>query len=234
MSSTRYFAFIPSAGIGLRSGAPIPKQYIALAGQPMLMYALNTFSKIEVINHIFIVVRPEDEYIDNLLSGFPEICGKSTVLFHGGTNRWESVLNGLRMTREEINDEDWVLVHDAVRPGLTCSLAKRLIHTLHDDPVGGLLALPVVDTLKSCDQGMKATRTIPNSGLWMAQTPQMFRYNLLLHALELSNPTTDEASAIEKLGLRPRVIEGSLENFKITVPSDLVLAELLLRNKSFD
>ena len=231
MSASRYFVFIPAAGIGVRVGSCIPKQYMPLFGQPMLMHILKTFIEITIISHIFVVVRPTDEYIADLLSAAPQLHRKVTVLFHGGSSRRESVLNGLKMAREQINDEDWILVHDAARPGLTCTLTEHLIHTLCTDPVGGLLALPVVDTLKTCDTHMRTIQTIPNSRLWMAQTPQMFRYKLLLHALEISNSATDEANAVEQLGLKPRLVEGSLYNLKVTLPNDLALVENFLRER---
>jgi 2-C-methyl-D-erythritol 4-phosphate cytidylyltransferase len=139
------------------------------------------------------------------------------------------VLNGLRALRGQLRDDDWILVHDAARPGLTTALIDRLVNDLHDDAVGGLLALPVVDTLKRSDAERRAQATVSREGLWAAQTPQMFSYELLCRALTQATDVTDEASAIEALGLRPKLVEGSPRNFKVTLPHDVALAELYLK-----
>jgi 2-C-methyl-D-erythritol 4-phosphate cytidylyltransferase len=138
-------------------------------------------------------------------------------------------LNGLEAMRDQIGDDDWVLVHDAARPGLTVALIDRLVDALHNDEIGGLLALPVVDTLKLSDTDSRAEATVPRDRLWAAQTPQMFRYALLRRALEQAVEVTDEASAVEALGLKPKLVEGSHRNFKITLPHDVALAELHLK-----
>jgi len=143
------------------------------------------------------------------------------------------VLNGLRAMRaqvqEAINDDDWVLVHDAARPGLSIGLIDKLIAVLRDDEVGGLLAMPVVDTLKRAGTAGRVEQTVARDRLWAAQTPQMFRYGLLLRALEQATAVTDEASAIEALGLQPKLVEGDARNFKVTLPHDVALAELYLK-----
>lgn len=232
-STSRHFALIPAAGVGLRLGNTLPKQYMPLAGKPMLQYALDTFTACKVIAHTFLVVSPNDDYIDDFLAVQPQLTGKLTVLRNGGATRQESVLNGLQDIRSQVDDADWILVHDAARPGLDDALLTRLIDALHDDPVGGLLALPVVDTLKrgSLNDGGRVEATISRHALWAAQTPQMFRYGLLRQALEHagSSNITDDAGAIEQLGLQPRLIEGSLRNLKVTLAHDIALAELFLK-----
>lgn len=226
MTVSRHFALIPAAGVGARMGTGNPKQYLRLAGKPMLRHVLDTFAASSSIAHVFVVVSADDGYIDAVVSGADE---RMTVLRCGGATRHESVLNGLQAMQAEVRNDDWVLVHDAARPGLTAALVDRLIDTLRDDPVGGLLALPVVDTLKRGSADMRIAATVPREQLWAAQTPQMFRYALLRRALETAESVTDEASAVEAIGLEPRLVEGSPRNFKVTLPHDVALAELYLK-----
>jgi 2-C-methyl-D-erythritol 4-phosphate cytidylyltransferase len=228
MTSPRHFALIPAAGVGARMGSAQPKQYAALAGKPMLQHVLDTFAAAQNIAHAFVVVGADDGYIGGLLAAAPHLAQRVTVLRNGGVTRHESVLNGLHAMREQVGDDDWVLVHDAARPGLTEALLDKLMLALHDDAVGGLLALPVVDTLKRSEDS-RAAATVPRNGLWAAQTPQMFRYALLKSALEQADDVTDEASAIEALGLQPKLVEGSQRNFKVTLPHDIDLANLYLK-----
>jgi 2-C-methyl-D-erythritol 4-phosphate cytidylyltransferase len=226
-SSQRHFALIPAAGIGSRMAAAQPKQYLPLAGKPMLLHALETLAAMPSIAHTFVIVSPEDGYIDAV---WPQhVGGRASLLRAGGPTRHQSVLNGLHAMRDMAAEDDWVLVHDAARPGLTSELVERLIETLHGDPVGGLLALPIVDTLKRSDAENRVDTTVPRNALWAAQTPQMFRYGLLRRALQEATEVTDEASAIEALGLRPLLVEGSPRNLKVTLPHDVALAELYLK-----
>lgn len=229
MSVSRHFALIPAAGVGARMGAATPKQYLRLAGKPMLQHVLETFARSAEIAHTYVVVSAEDPYIDELAARLEHARERFSVLRHGGATRRESVLNGLNAVRGEVREQDWVLVHDAARPGLTPELVARLVETLREDPVGGLLALPVVDTLKRGDAAGRAQATVSREQLWAAQTPQMFRYALLRRALEAAPDVTDEAGAIEALGLQPRLVEGSPRNFKVTLPHDVALAELHLK-----
>ncbi len=227
--SARNFALVPAAGIGARMGAEAPKQYLRLAGKPMLQHVLETFVRAEQIAHTFVVVSAADSYIDDIAHQLQGAGERFSILRTGGATRRESVLNGLDAVRERLDDLDWMLVHDAARPGLTPALVAHLIAALHDDPVGGLLALPVVDTLKRSDASGRAQATVAREQLWAAQTPQMFRYALLRKALESAPDVTDEAGAIEALGLQPRLVEGSPRNFKVTLPHDVALAELHLK-----
>ncbi|AKU20267.1 2-C-methyl-D-erythritol 4-phosphate cytidylyltransferase [Massilia sp. NR 4-1] len=220
----RYFALIPAAGVGARMAAATPKQYLALGGRPMLAHTLQAFLGSELIAHTYVVVSAEDGYIDAIVppSGV-------TVLRCGGATRMDSVLNGLRALRDVAADGDMVLVHDAARPGLTPELIRKLIEEVGANPAGGLLALPVVDTVKSTRGG--AVATIPRDGMWLAQTPQMFSYALLLRALSSApdaSAITDDASAVEMLGLSPQLVEGHPRNLKVTLPSDIRIAEMYL------
>jgi len=220
----RYFALIPAAGVGARMAAGGPKQYLPIAGKPMLRHALDAFLGSALIAHTYVVVSPGDGQIDALV---PE--AGVTVLRCGGATRMDSVQNALRALRDEILETDWVLVHDAARPGLTPALIARLIAGVGADPVGGLLALPVVDTVKRA--GPDGVTTLARDRLWLAQTPQMFRYKLLSDALGAApdaNAITDDASAIEALGLSPKLVEGDPRNLKVTLPRDIGIAEMYL------
>lgn len=234
MPPPRYFALIPAAGVGARMGADTPKQYARLAGKAMLRHVLDTFAAHAAIEHIFVVVSGGDGYIDDTIrddqtGAGTALAGRVTVLRDGGDTRRQSVLNGLLAMRPQIGDDEWVLVHDAARPGLSAALLDRLLANVRNDDVGGLLALPVVDTLKRSDSDGRACATVPRTGLWSAQTPQMFRYGLLKKALEACTDVTDEAGAIEALGLTPKLVQGSARNMKVTLPGDLALAELYLK-----
>ena len=221
----RYFALIPAAGVGARMGAGTPKQYLKLGGKPMLRHTLDAFLSSDLIAHTFVVVSPDDPYIDAITPSHGV-----TVLRCGGASRKESVRNGLAVLASTLAPSDWVLVHDAARPGLTAELIAKLIAGTGDHPAGGLLALPVVDTVKRCIEG-EACGTVPRNNLWLAQTPQMFRYQLLREALSADadpNTITDDASAVEALGLTPKLVEGHPRNLKVTLPDDIRIAEMYL------
>jgi 2-C-methyl-D-erythritol 4-phosphate cytidylyltransferase len=222
MSQPRYVALIPAAGVGARMGAHCPKQYLPLAGQPMLRHTVEAFLNSPLIEHTYVVVSADDAYVDEVLGDLAGV----TVLRCGGATRKDSVLNGLQALRQQLAADDWVLVHDAARPGLTPALIQKLIGAIGDNPVGGLLALPVVDTVKRLDSGQ--VQTVPRDGLWLAQTPQMFRYALLERALREVAEVTDEASAIEAIGQTPQLVAGDACNLKVTQPADVALAELFL------
>jgi 2-C-methyl-D-erythritol 4-phosphate cytidylyltransferase len=229
MNPPRHFALIPAAGVGARMGSGSPKQYVPIAGKPMLLHVLDTFAASPIITHTFVVVSAEDGHIRQMMAGAPHLAERVTIIFNGGATRHGSVLKGLRVLSDHADADDWVLVHDAARPGLTTELIERLTDTLRDDTVGGLLALPMIDTLKRGGDDRRVQATVPRSGLWAAQTPQMFRYRLLRRAMEQVDDVTDESSAIEALGLHPKLVEGSPRNFKVTLPQDVPLAELYLK-----
>lgn len=213
---------IPAAGRGSRMGSEIPKQFLPLLGKPLIQHTLEVFSKHDSVTEVVVVLAADDEDFD-----LPPKC---RILHCGGETRAATVLNGLYAL--DLAEHDWVLVHDAVRPCLTQPMLDRLFAALSDDDVGGLLALPLADTLKRGDAMGRVADTVPRDGLWQAQTPQMFRYGLLKQALEkLGTATpTDEAQAIEHLGLAPKLVTGDARNLKVTYPQDLVLAELILRS----
>ncbi|MFA9217961.1 MAG: 2-C-methyl-D-erythritol 4-phosphate cytidylyltransferase [Sphingomonadaceae bacterium] len=224
----RYFALLPAAGVGARMAADGPKQYLHVGGKPMIRHAVEAFENSDLIAHTFIVVSAADGQIDTAVPAAEGV----TILRCGGATRMDSVLNALQAIRAQVRDQDWILVHDAARPGLTPVLIARLIEGVGDNPAGGLLALPVVDTVKrSAPDTAASSVTVPRNGLWLAQTPQMFSYALLLRALGSApdaNAITDDASAVEMLGLSPQLVEGHPRNLKVTLPADIRVAELYL------
>lgn len=225
-----YYALIPAAGSGSRMGEQLPKQYLSLAGRPVIHHAIRTFCFHPGISRVFVVLSPEDAFWETY--DWNEFGAKLAVLHCGGETRAQSVMQGLRQMSADVNDRDWVLVHDAARPALDHALLDKLLNELTADPVGGLLAVPVADTLKRADDGQRVIATEPRQGLWQAQTPQMFRHGQLLAALEQAgNQVTDEASAIEKMGLRPKLVESDSRNLKLTYPRDLELVRLILENR---
>ena len=212
--------------MGARMGAECPKQYLSVHGRPLLWYALRVFEQHAAITGTYLVLAKDDDWWARFAW---DDFRKLRVLRCGGATRAESVRNGLTAMRAAVAEGDWVLVHDAARPCLTPSLLDRLLAQLADDPVGGLLAVPVADTLKRASAARRVAATVERAGLWAAQTPQMFRYGLLLEALSrVGDGVTDEAGAIEAMGLSPCLVEGSRRNLKVTYPDDLDLAALLL------
>lgn len=227
---SKHYVLIPAAGNGSRMGAEQPKQYLPLLGRPMIHHTLSVFCIHPGISQVFVVLSPDD-------AGWQEVdaaafTGRVTVLRCGGATRAQTVLNGLDALEKLLADDDWVLVHDAARPCLTREMLDRLLDELAQDEVGGLLAVPVSDTMKRATADGRVDHTEPRAGLWRAQTPQMFRYKLLRAALRASGTEapTDEAQAVELLGYSPRLVMGDGHNLKVTYPEDLVIAGLLLDN----
>lgn len=207
-------------------GAALPKQYLPLLGKPLIAHTLAVFEAAARIHSIHVVISADDDLWDEL-----HIETSPRVSLHrcGGASRAETVLNGLQAMAGQWQEDDWVLVHDAARPGLSQASLTRLLDTLQDDDTGGLLAIPLADTLKRADQAQRVQSTEPREQLWQAQTPQMFRYGLLKQALQQAGGApTDEAQAVEALGLSPRLVTGELRNLKITFPQDLAIAEAIL------
>ncbi len=223
-SSMAFFhVIIPAAGTGNRMQNVLPKQYMPLAGKPIISHTIQTFFNHPRITSIHVALSADDMFWRDLPL---DPASKLKLHYTGGESRSETVLNTLRSM--QVADDDWVLVHDAARPGLTSALLDRLLNTLENDAVGGLLALPVADTLKKSELGNRVAGTVAREGLWQAQTPQMFRYSMLRNALEtFEGAPTDEAEAIEALGLQPTLVQGELRNLKITYPQDLILLEAL-------
>lgn len=226
-AAPRCFALVPCAGIGARSGAAGPKQYSLIAGRPMVAHTLAALAGVGRLSATLVVLAPGDTAFAQHLPGLAgERCWVADC---GGATRAETVANGLAVLRARgARDGDWVLVHDAARCLVRAAWVDALIDDCLADPVGGLLAQPVADTLKHEADGRVAA-TLPRAHLWQAQTPQMFRIGLLAQALAAAGgAVTDEASAIEALGLAPRLVAASAENFKVTYPTDFELAERLL------
>ena len=226
----KFHALIPAAGSGARMGADLPKQYLPLAGKPLLYHALDRLCRHPAIERVFVVLAPGDREFAR--HDWQPLAAKFEPLYCGGETRAASVFNGLIAASDAIDDEDWLLVHDAVRPCLPIDALERLITGLREEKTGGLLALPVVDTLKRGDADSYVVQTAPRDNLWQAQTPQMFRYRLLVEALHATDPAlaTDEARAIEQLGLRPKLVMGDTRNVKVTYPQDLAVAEAILKS----
>ena len=226
----RCLAVMPAGGTGSRLGAALPKQYLELAGEPMIARAARALLAAPWIERLVVVVAADDARAAGALAGLP----RTTVLGEGGATRRDTVLAGLRWLAraQEATPDDWVLVHDAARPGLALQLLERLRDRLGESAVGGLLALPVSDTVKrATDDDRSVAATVERERLWLAQTPQMFRLGLLLDALAVYPGVTDEAAAIECAGHAPLLVEGARANFKVTTAEDLELMRALLERR---
>ena len=223
--SDSIIAIVPAAGVGVRASQPgaepVPKQYRPLAGQPMLRHAVRALLADERVSQVRVAVTPGDGWVDAALAGLPRTVWRAC----GGATRADTVAGAL--ADSGVADDTWVLVHDAARPGLPESALRRLIDACLADPVGGLLALPVADTVKGGRD--RVERTLDRNGLWLAQTPQMFRAGVLRDALTAASvngvTVTDEASALEAAGYAPLLVPGALRNFKVTWPDDFELME---------
>jgi len=229
-SSPRLFAIVPCAGVGLRAGTAGPKQYARLAGRALVAHTLHALAQVSRLQGVLVVLADDDDRFEQEV---PDFAGPTRWLARrGGVTRAQTVANGLLALRElGAADDDWVLVHDAARALIQPDAIDRLIDACLDDPVGGLLALPVADTLKQERDGRAAT-TLDRRDKWAAQTPQMFRIGPLRDALaRAGDAVTDEASAIEAAGMRPRLVMGDASNIKITWPEDLTRAEALLATR---
>lgn len=226
----RCHALVPCAGVGHRAGTSVPKQYAQLAGRALVAHTLAALAAVPRLVHIMVVLSAADESFD--LAVPADQRARLLVRRCGGATRAGTVSNGLAALREAgAAEHDWVLVHDAARCLLRAAWVDRLIDECLPDAVGGLLALPVADTLKRSAQG-RSTGTLDRNNLWAAQTPQMFRLARLQHALAAAGEAvTDEASAIEAQGLQPRLVRGDARNIKLTWPEDFALAEGLLRSE---
>ncbi|MGJ0514655.1 MAG: 2-C-methyl-D-erythritol 4-phosphate cytidylyltransferase [Methylomicrobium sp.] len=227
--SLKFWAVVPAAGVGKRMQSDRPKQYLELAGKTVIEQTLTRLLGSEVFSAIAVAVSVEDPYWPELeLSRHPQVVTAS-----GGKERADSVLSALKSLHGRAYDNDWVLVHDAARPCITSGDIHKLIGTLADDEVGGILALSSHDTLKDV-QGDAIVGTLDRRHIWRALTPQMFRYGMLKAALieAEGNPfITDEASALEFIGLKPKIVEGRPDNIKITRPEDLALATFYLEQQ---
>ena len=227
------YALIPAAGRGSRFAASQPKQYLAIAGKPMLWHAVAALCR-PPVETVFVVLAPGDKAFAGY--DWSAFAGKIEPLYCGGESRRDSVHNGLVAAMAAVQADDWVLVHDAARPCLPPSDLARLWEDCRNDEIGGILALPAADTVKRVGKdeagAQRIAGTEDRSQLWLAQTPQMFRAGLLGQALRRAKGTiTDEASAVEQMGLRPRLVTGSRENIKVTFAEDLKIAEAILAKR---
>ena len=225
-----FYALIPAAGSGTRFDGGKPKQYQPLAGRPMLWHAVKSVC-VPPVQNVFVVLAPEDAQFAGL--DWSAFAGRIEPLYCGGELRRDSVYNGMVAAMAAVDADDWVLVHDAARPCLPPRDLENLIGETRDDRIGGILALPVSDTVKKVAKdeagAQRVAGTEDRAQLWLAQTPQMFRCGMLMQALKnAKGAVTDEASAFEQMGLRPRLVLGSRENIKVTFPEDLAIAEAIL------
>lgn len=225
----RYHALVPAAGCGARMGTRgTPKQYLALLGRPLLWHSLAALCSESRIERVHVVLAGDDAWWRD--TDYAEFGERVQVLRCGGETRAQSVANGLDAMAAELEGElDWVLVHDAARPCLGGDAIEALLAACDAEAVGGILAMPVADTLKvGAGDPARVVRTVSREGLWQAQTPQMFRHGLLVKALRAAPSVTDEASAVEALGFAPQLVPGDPTNLKVTYPRDLALAEMIL------
>jgi 2-C-methyl-D-erythritol 4-phosphate cytidylyltransferase len=230
-NNQKYWAVIPAAGVGKRMQADRPKQYLKLHGKTVLEHTLSRFLDHPQISAVVVAVTDGDPYWQDLAISHPKL-----LIAPGGEERCHSVQNALSVLQAQAAAEDWVLVHDAARPCLRREDLEHLIDALGDHPVGGLLGLPVADTMKRTAADDTVVETVPREHLWRALTPQMFRFAPLHAALENAlqhhQLVTDEASAMELAGKAPKMVEGHGDNIKITRPQDLALAELYLAEQA--
>jgi 2-C-methyl-D-erythritol 4-phosphate cytidylyltransferase len=223
------WAIVPAAGIGQRMGTVLPKQYLPILNKPILAHTLDVICQIPYLQQVIVPLHPQDNYWSSLV----HLPYQNYVTVKGGELRHESVLNALNYLNTRASADDWVLVHDASRPCVTVAGICELITQIADHPVGGLWGVPVRDTLKQVNEARDVIQTIPREQLWHAQTPQIFRFELLYKAMIQANhdkmAITDEASSIEHLGYHPLMVQGSYANIKITWPEDLITAEHWLK-----
>jgi 2-C-methyl-D-erythritol 4-phosphate cytidylyltransferase len=229
-TTPRLYALVPCAGYGERACTAGPKQYEALAGSTVVGHTLRALSGVSRLHRVLVVLSPSDALFESHAPGF-----EGWVARTGGATRADTVAAGLReLAVRGAQATDWVLVHDAARCLIRPAWVDALIDACLDDDVGGLLALPVADTLKR-EEAARVSATVDRARMWQAQTPQMFRLGLLSEALAAAAQrgvaVTDEASAVEAMGHAPRLVRGDLENFKVTFPPDFDLAERLLRTR---
>lgn len=232
--ATRYWAVIPAAGVGRRMQSRIPKQYLPLAGKTVLEHTLSHFIGHPDISGIVIALSPDDAFWPTLSVA----SGKPLLVTEGGSERCHSVLNALQALSALASDDDWALVHDAARPCLCREDINTLLHAVKLHVTGGLLGIPVRDTIKRTTGSNEIESTVDRNGLWHAMTPQMFRIGELREAIQSAlaaqQLVTDEASAMELSGKKPLMVEGSANNLKITRPEDLMLAEFYIRRGMLD
>lgn len=217
-------AIVPAAGTGTRLGDALPKQYLDVNGVPLIRHALDALAGVTRISRIVVVLSPDDQHWTALMPALQKV----TAVRVGGATRAESVLNGMLAMAADVASDTWVMVHDAARPCIRTELINQFIDELEHDRIGGLLALPLADTIKLGGENLRVEKTLPRESIWRAQTPQMFRHAMLREALLKTPLATDEAQAIEILGHQPKLVMGDSANLKVTYAPDLKLARMLL------
>lgn len=225
-----YFALILAAGGGTRMGADIPKQYLPLLDKPIIWHTINVMCTHARIKKVFVLLAPHDRYFN--FYDWHQFGDKVVPVYSGGATRAETVHQGLIAIKDAVNPHDWIMVHDAVRPCLDHDSIDRLINEVVTDH-GGVLAVPVVDTLKKSDREQNVIYTPSRENMWRAQTPQMFKYSVILDTHSKVDPATatDESSVVEKFGYNPKLVMGNEYNIKITYPKDLSVAENNLKQQ---
>lgn len=225
------WVIIPAAGVGRRMASDIPKQYLTLNGKTVIEHSLSLFDAHESVSEIVLAISKNDEYWPSLNVNL----SKPLHIVNGGKERCDSVLNGLIFLEGIANENDWVLVHDAARPCLRVDDLTLLLSELQQHDIGGILAVPVRDTMKRSDSNNIIKETVERENLWHALTPQMFRFKILKDSIESAlnknKSVTDEASAVELAGFQPVLIQGHADNLKITRPEDLTLAAYYLKKQ---
>lgn len=229
------WAIVPAAGVGHRMGSAIPKQYLPLCGKPVIAHTLARIAQIEDLSGLLVVLHPDDQQFGEFYNAKAGVA-EGLEIVRGGNERCHSVLNAVLSLKTRAQPDDWVLVHDAARPCVRTTDIDALVQALRSHAVGGLLARPVSDTLKQVNGNHEVLKTVDRSTHWQALTPQMFRFDILLRALsaavERGDKVTDDAVAVEALGLKPLVVPGSTDNIKITHESDLSLAERIIEQQA--
>lgn len=223
------WAIVPAAGIGARMSSELPKQYLKLQGTSVIVHTLKRLAQLPSLLATVVALHPQDRHWAERGAEPRE----GLMICSGGKERAQSVLNGLHALAGLAQDEDWVLVHDAVRPCVRISDIETLLEEVATHPVGGLLGIPVSSTLKLANANRDVVATLPRDDMWQASTPQVFRYALLREVLEQAlargELVTDEAAAMELAGYSPRLVRGGADNIKITYPEDLAMAAMILR-----
>lgn len=232
MKQPRYWAVVPAAGVGRRMNVDIPKQYLEIRGKPLMEHTIERLLEFPLLEQVVVVLGKGDEAYKEI----PALRRKRILLAEGGSERYQSVLNGLEVLLERADPDDWVMVHDVARPCVRRSDLEWLVERLHDHPVGGLLGCPVRDTMKRTRSTGEIVETVDRALLWHALTPQMFKmhrlYDAMVKAVKDGVPVTDEASAMEYAGHQPLMVEGHGDNIKVTRGADLALAALYIEQQS--
>ena len=233
MKELKCWGLVPAAGMGFRLGSVIPKQYIDLLGKPLICHSLDTLVDCKYLSGVFVGISKQDRYWHEIVSNKAKVLGT----YHGGSSRAETVQRGLQFMASYANDDDHVLIHDAVRPCVRLSDIEKLILACREQDIGAILAVRAVDTLKrerKSELGSFVKETVSRNDMWHAQTPQIFPYKILRNAFEASDITniSDESSVMEKAGYNPKLVVGHSDNIKVTTSGDLILAKAILRERN--